>query len=100
MARLQSQVLMLPAVRAAIQARYKLVTSNDFLFAPGFERRPGYPMSFQPVAKRIRAEFAGTTIIDASHAMVMLEDGHRPVYYFRRDEVRMNLLNRTAHSSH
>lgn len=76
------------------------MTSSDLQFAPGFEHRPGYPMSFQPSAKRIRAEFAGTTIVDAAHAMVMLEDGHRPVYYFRRDEVRMDLLSPTTHSSH
>jgi uncharacterized protein (DUF427 family) len=74
--------------------------SSDSLFAPGFERRPGYPMSFAPVAKRILAMFADTAIVDATHAMVMIEDGHRPVYYFRRDEVRMDLLSRTTHSSH
>ena len=76
------------------------MTSSGSLFAPGFENRPGYPMSFQPATKRIRAEFAGTTIVDAAHAMVMLEDGHRPVCYFRQDEVRMDLLSRTTHSSH
>ena len=76
------------------------MTSSDFHFALRFERQPGYPMSFQPAAKRIRGEFAGTTIVDAARAMVMLEDGHRPVYYFRRDEVRMDLLSRTTHSSH
>jgi len=73
---------------------------SDSLSARSFEQRPGYPMSFKPAAKRIRAEFAGTTIVDAARAMVMLEDGHRPVYYFSRDEVRMDLLNSTTHSSH
>ena len=76
------------------------MTSNDALSAREFEHRPGYPMSFQRTTKRIRGEFAGETIVDAAHAMVMLEDGHRPVYYFGRDEVRMDLLSRTAHSSH
>jgi uncharacterized protein (DUF427 family) len=44
--------------------------------------------------------FAGTTIVDAAHALIVLEDGHAPVFYFARDEVRMDLLSRTTHSSH
>ena len=56
-------------------------------------------MSFHPATERIRVVFAGTTIADAAHAMIMLEDGHAPVYYFARDEVRMDLLSRTTHSS-
>ena len=76
------------------------MSSKDALSAREFDRRPGYPMSFQREAKRIRGEFAGETVVDAVHAMVMLEDGHRPVYYFNRDEVRMDLLSRTSHSSH
>jgi uncharacterized protein (DUF427 family) len=43
--------------------------------------------------------FAGTTIVDATRAMVMLEDGHAPVYYFARDEIRMDLMSRTLHTS-
>ena len=76
------------------------MTSSDAPAARSFEHRPGYPMSFKLADKRVVAEFAGTTIVDANHAMVMLEDGHHPVYYFRREEVRMDLLNRSAHSSH
>jgi uncharacterized protein (DUF427 family) len=76
------------------------MTSSDARPAPGFSHRPGFPMSFQPAAGHIRVVFAGTTIVDAAHAMIMLEDGHAPVYYFERDEVRMDLLSRTTHSSH
>ena len=76
------------------------MTSSDTRPARGFERRPGYPMSFQPADTHIRLEFAGTTIVDAARAMIMLEDGHAPVYYFARDEVRMDLLSRTTQSTH
>ena len=76
------------------------MTSSDSSPVPGFDRRPGYPMSFQPIEKHIRVVFAGTTIVDAARAMVMLEDGHAPVYYFGRNEVRMDLLSRTTHSTH
>ena len=67
---------------------------------PGFERRPGFPMSFKPAARRIRVRFAGETIVDATNAMVMDEDGHAPVFYFPREAVRMDLLSRTDHASH
>lgn len=76
------------------------MTSSDTPLATGFDRRPGYPMSFQPVEKRIRVAFAGTTVVDASHAMLMLEDGHGPVYYFAREQVRMDLLVPTTRSTH
>lgn len=76
------------------------MTPSSPRLVPAFDRRPGYPMSFHPAGKRMRVEFAGTTIVDAVHAMVMLEDGQAPVYYFPRDEVRMDVLNRTNHSTH
>jgi len=76
------------------------MTSNETRLALGFSRRPGFPMSFQRATGHIRVVFEGTTIVDAAHAMIMVEDGHAPVYYFARDEVRMDLLSRTNHSSH
>jgi uncharacterized protein (DUF427 family) len=76
------------------------MTLSDACPAPGFSRRPGFPMSFQPAVGHIRVVFAGTTVVDAAHAMIMLEDGHAPVYYFAPDEVRMDLLSRTTHSSY
>ena len=76
------------------------MTSSNARPVPGFDHRPGYPMSFRPADKHVRVVFGETTIVDATRAMVMLEDGHAPVYYFEQDEVRMDLLSRTAHSSH
>ncbi|MBM3340565.1 MAG: DUF427 domain-containing protein [Betaproteobacteria bacterium] len=75
------------------------MTTSNAGPTPGFERQPGFPLSFHPTSERIRVVFAGTTIVDAAHAMIMDEDGHAPVYYFARDEIRMDLLNRTTHSS-
>jgi len=72
----------------------------DAHIKPGFDRRPGYPMAFHPAGKHVRVTFAGATVVDSAGAMVMDEDGHQSVYYFARDEVRMDLMVRTAHSSH
>lgn len=76
------------------------MTSSDAQCGPRFERRPGYPLSFAPATQRVRVQFAATTIVDATHAILMLEEGHAPVYYFRREEVRMDLLSRTTHLTH
>ena len=57
-------------------------------------------MSFHPADKRVRVIFAGTAVADSTRAMVMDEDGHRPAYYFVRDDVRMDLMSGTAHTSH
>jgi len=76
------------------------MTQNDPRSARAFEHRPGYPMSFEPVQRRVRALFAGTTVADSARAMLMREDGHAPVYYFPREDVRLDLLTRTQHSSH
>jgi uncharacterized protein (DUF427 family) len=73
--------------------------SSDARPVPGFDPRPGFPLSFHPAQQSVRVVFAGTTIVDATRAMVMLEDGHAPVYYFTRDEIRMDLMSRTSHTS-
>ena len=76
------------------------MSSSGTYPASAFERRPGFPIALRPAGKRVRVRFAGTTIVDTDRAMVMLEDGHQPVYYFSRDAVRMDLLSRTEHSTH
>ncbi len=76
------------------------MTLNPAGPTPEFEKRPGFPLSFHSAGKRIRVVFAGETIVDATRAMVMHEDNCPPVYYFERDEVRMDLLTPTSQSSH
>lgn len=50
--------------------------------------------------KRVRAEFAGETIADSRHVNMLFETGELPVYYFPRDDVRMNLLQLAGHATH
>ena len=54
----------------------------------------------EPTPKRIRATFAGETIVDSRNAVIMYETRHQPVYYFPLTEVRMDLLEETAHDTH
>lgn len=56
-----------------------------------------YTFSLLPLAKRIRAELSGVTIVDSNRAVVMKETRLPPVYYFPISDVRMDLMERTDH---
>src|SRR4051794_5885458 len=50
--------------------------------------------------RRVRAEFAGVMVADSRKAMLLLESGRLPVYYFPMVDVRMDLLEPTPHRTH
>lgn len=62
-------------------------------------RRKGL-IYFEDSPRRIRARFAGETVVDSRHAKMLHEHAHLPIYYFPRDEVRVDLLEPTEHSTH
>jgi class 3 adenylate cyclase/uncharacterized protein (DUF427 family) len=59
-----------------------------------------YRMVVEPCGKRLRVVFAGETIADSTEALVLHETRLPPVYYFPRQDVRMDLLRRTAQRTH
>lgn len=54
---------------------------------------------FEDSPRRIRARFAGETVVDSRHAKLLHEHGHLPIYYFPEAEVRMDLLEPTDRST-
>jgi uncharacterized protein (DUF427 family) len=50
-----------------------------------------------PTQKRVRVLAGGVTIADSASTLLLLETGHRPVYYFPRADVRMDLMEATSH---
>ena len=56
--------------------------------------------SLEPTAKRIRVTFGDETIADSTNALIMYETRHQPVYYLPMADVRMDLLEKTDHSTH
>jgi uncharacterized protein (DUF427 family) len=48
----------------------------------------------------VRVVFNGATIADSKRVKLLRETGHRPVYYFPREDVRMDLLQHTDHHTH
>lgn len=47
---------------------------------------------FEPAQRRVRAYLGGVPVADSSRAMLMLEPGRLPVYYFPREDVRTERL--------
>ena len=66
----------------------------------GYAAHPGYAISFEPCAKRLRVMFNGETVADSTTVRLMHESHHIPVYYFPRADVRADLLTATDHGSH
>ena len=58
---------------------------------------PSDRITLVPTEKRVRVVAADATIADSTGTLLLLEKGHRPVYYFPRDDVRMDLMTPTNH---
>src|SRR5919204_5865295 len=56
-----------------------------------------FEVRFEPSPKRVRAFVDGVAIADSAKAMLMLETGRLPVYYFPVAEVRRDLLRPSGH---
>src|SRR5438132_247418 len=57
-------------------------------------------LAFEKSPKRVRVIVADMTVADAFEPGLLFETGYRPVYYFPRRDVRMDLLERTDHRTH
>ena len=57
---------------------------------------PG-PVRIEPCPRRLRVVFAGEVVADSEAAFYLFEQGHLPVYYFPRQDVRFDLLEPTDH---
>jgi uncharacterized protein (DUF427 family) len=55
---------------------------------------------FEDSPRRVRAVLGGETVADSRRAKLMHETRHLPIYYFPREDVRMDLLEATDHTTH
>ena len=65
-----------------------------------WQQNPDYEIELEPVPARVRVELGGETVAESDIAYVMYELGHKPVYYFNRDHVNMDLLTLSDHHTH
>jgi uncharacterized protein (DUF427 family) len=63
-------------------------------------RNPDHKVEVEPSPRWVRVKINGETIADSKRTLLLRETGHRPVYYFPREDVRMDLLVPTDHGSH
>lgn len=68
--------------------------------APGFKRRPDYPLATRPAGVHVQVRFNGEVIADSRDALEMKEGDYPPVYYFPRKDVAMDRLVRSTHQTH
>ena len=53
-----------------------------------------------PAGKRVRVIFKGEVIADSARAVALKEGSYPVVYYFPREDVKMERLVRTTHKTH
>lgn len=73
---------------------------DGFAESSSARAREGYRLSIDEDARRIRAVFQGQTVADSSNALVMHETRLGPVFYFPREDVRMDLLAKSSRRTH
>ncbi len=54
-----------------------------------------HPITIAPIPERVRVVWRGRTIGDTNRALELREAGYKPVAYIPREDVRMDLLERT-----
>jgi uncharacterized protein (DUF427 family) len=61
---------------------------------------PDHPITITPNAKRVRVLYQGHLIAETDHALALKEASYPVVQYVPREDVAMDFLSRTDHSSH
>jgi uncharacterized protein (DUF427 family) len=59
-----------------------------------------HTLYFEDSPRRVRVMLGGETVADSKRAKLMHETGHLPVYYFPEEDVRMDLLEESDHTTH
>jgi uncharacterized protein (DUF427 family) len=73
-------------------------SNGAFNFDTGVLQR--HTLYFEGSPRRVRVVLGGETIADSRRAKLMHETGHLPVYYFPQEDVRMDLLEESDHTTH
>lgn len=61
---------------------------------------PDHPITLTPRPARVLVRAAGALIADSRSALVLREASYTPVYYIPRQDVDMNMLKRSEHSTY
>lgn len=61
---------------------------------------PDHPIAITPNPHRVRVVLGGFIVAETTRALTLQEAGFPPVHYIPRDDVQMDLLDRTDRASH
>jgi uncharacterized protein (DUF427 family) len=61
---------------------------------------PDHPIGITPFAGRVKVTVGGTAIADSTRALSLKEAAYPAVLYIPREDVRMDLLERSAHATY
>ena len=64
------------------------------------QRHEGYRVKIEPVTDRIRAQLGDEILVDSERAFMMVETHQATVFYFPREDVRMDLLQSNPLTTH
>jgi uncharacterized protein (DUF427 family) len=67
---------------------------------PGYAKNPEHRVHAAAAADRVRVTFQGEVIADTTRAVRVEEGTYPPVYYVPREDVKMDRLQKTAHSTY
>jgi len=65
-----------------------------------YHRYPDYRVTLEPNPARVRVCFAGEVVADSTRSLIVHETEHDDVVYLPREDVRMERLERSDHSTH
>lgn len=67
---------------------------------PVLQPGPDHPITVEPLGRRASVTVAGQKIADSDNALLVREASYPPVIYFPRQDARMDLLERSEHSTY
>ena len=66
---------------------------------PAYRNRLGHSLNAEPGGPRVQVTYRGEVIADSRDALRLDEPPYPPVYYFPRQDVNMDRLERSCHES-
>lgn len=68
--------------------------------SPAYAKYPDHNVDVEPNPGTVTASFGGETIASSSRSLRVLEGKYDPVVYIPRDDVRVELLEKTEHTTY
>ena len=68
--------------------------------SPAYEKYPDHNVDVESNSRNVQAQFAGETIASSSRSLRVLEGKYDPVVYVPREDVRVDLLEKTEHTTY